>query len=220
MTKSQIGGLLDSAVADGRIPEPSRPDAPVDPVLLRHALRYAILAAQRGELTDAETAARRIAEQAYALARDRGVTQQEVLLPGLVRVGLVSIKRGRTTWDVDEDLLTAVVAANEPNDFEDVLTAYAAADPRVIALVAEHFPHLVETRIKPARRAEYQKDWEDHSGTIVDHQVGERVQVAKATHHPATGEFSYRPDGKARELILEALRLHAECDYRPVPSSR
>ena len=77
----------------------------------------------------------------------------------------------------------------------------------VIALIAEHFPHLVDTRIKPARRAEYQRDWEDHSGTIVDHGTGERVKVAAATHHPASGEFSYRPDGKARELILQALAL-------------
>lgn len=208
MTRSKMGDLLQEAVADGRIPPEQAPGLPAaDPVLLRHALRYAILDARCGEMADAAKAARRLAEPAFAQARDKGITQQEILLPDRTKVGLISIKRGGTDWAVDEDLLTAIAAGNDADDFEDVLKDAAARDPRVIALVAEHFPELVDRRIKPGVRAQYQKDWEENSGTITDRSIGERVKVADGTHRAATGEFSYRPDPKARTLLLEALAL-------------
>ena len=156
-------------------------------MLLKHALRYAILSAQAAEMADATTAARRMAEPAFAQARDKGTTQQEILLPDGTKVGLIAIKRGATDWTVDEDLLTSIVAGNDPSDFEDVLKDTAARDPRVIALVAEHFPDLVDRRIKPAMREQYRKDWEQNSGTITDQTIGERVKVATATHRAAKG---------------------------------
>jgi hypothetical protein len=208
VTRSAMGELLAEAVEDGRIPAGQAPGAPAaDGALLKAALRYAVLDARAGEMTDAAKAARKIAEPVFAAARDKGTTQQEILLPDGTKVGLVVIKRGATDWTVDEGMLTAVVAGNDADDFEDVLTDGAARDPRVIALVAGHLPDLVDRRIKPAVRAQYQADWEANSGTIVDRTIAERVKVAEAHHQPATGEFSYRPDTKARSLLLEALAL-------------
>ena len=182
-----------------------RKAAAADPVLLRHALRYALMATRAAEVADQTTAVRRMAEHAFAEARNRGITQQEVLLPDGTKAGLISITRGQTVWTVDEDLLQAIIAGNDPSDFEDVLTANAANDPRVIRLVAEHFPDLIDRRVRLSARALYQKELEENGGKVTDRMIGERVQVGTAEHKPATGAFTYRPVPKARTLLQEAV---------------
>lgn len=164
------------------------------------------------------------AQVTYREIRRRGTPQQEISLPDGTKAALVSIEQGGTTVTVDEDMLQAVAAGNNPRDFEDYVEVIAFSDPRVIRLIAEHYPALVGRRIRPAARADYLKEIGENAGRVIDRVTGERVQVAEVTRHEPTGKYSVRWTAKGRIALQEALdagtlndRGEAEGDEAEVP---
>jgi hypothetical protein len=194
--------------------------------LLRAGLRAAIQEAMVKEAAANAASARATAQQVFKPARNHGSTQVELTLADGTKVGLISIKKGGTTTDVDEDLLYLVAAANEPADLEDYVTPAALTDPRALKLLAEYAPDLVGRRIKADAAELYAREIDDNGGKVLDRSgilgpPGERVKVAGITHHDASGEFSIRPTSKGYQQIREALdagRLSLDGSYpEPAP---
>lgn len=175
--------------------------------------------------------ARKSVEPRFALARKLGVKQQAVMLPGGVEAGVLALKAGATTVDVDEDALLLLIAPAMPSETEDYVTAKAASDPRAVSLLAEHCPDLVELRVKdgalrderavkvltehagdlvelrirPAFRAEMQSYLEAHEGCVPDPATGEPVKVAEITHHDPAGNFVWSNKSRHMPRVREAL---------------
>lgn len=189
------GPTLDDVAAQGPAPDDLR----------RISLQIGIFAARAAQIKDDYDAVRRAAEEKFAEARRRGITQVELILPDGTKAGLLSIKRGADVWTVDEDMLTVVAAGNDARDFEDVVDPKALRDDRVKALLAEHCPDLVTSQLTAEARARYKRQWEDTGGYVIDGTIGERVKVATVEHLPASGEFSYRPVDRARHLLQDAI---------------
>jgi AAA domain/UvrD-like helicase C-terminal domain len=180
---------------------------PDSETLRRHALKVAIYQARQEEARGNADAVRAAAELVFAPARQHGTPQVELTMPDGTKLGLISIQRGGQTVDVDEDLLTGIIAGNDPGDFEDFVKPSAVTDPRVLKLLAEHLPELVGRHVRPDAAALYEREIEENGGTVLDRAAGERVKVATITPHDATGKFSYRPAAKGAQLIREALEL-------------
>jgi hypothetical protein len=172
---------------------------------MAHGMKIAALKVRADEADAAYQAARRAAAPAFAAARGEGIPQVEPALPDGTKIALISIKRGPAVWSVDEDELLTVAACNDAGDIEDYVTEAALRNPHAVALLAEHLPELVQRRIRPARRAQYQQEWEENGGKITSALIGERVEVATVRHLPPTGDFSYRAAGKAPVLLAEAI---------------
>lgn len=196
--------------------EPAAESAPaVTPVpdsaaLSRQALRVAIQEARAQEAKGNVAATRAVAEKVFAPARQHGIRQAEVLLPGGVSAGLIAIKRGPSVTSVQPGRLMLVAAGNDAHDIEDYVRDIALHDPRVLALLAEYYPDLIGRRIRPEAMALYAKEIEENNGAVLDRagmltDPGERVRVADITHGDATGEFSFRPAPKGLQLVREAL---------------
>lgn len=184
---------------------PAAAPIPDSLALLRLARRVGMAKAaqmQAGKNYDAIKAAAQIT---YGQIRRRGTPSQEIRLPDGTKAGLITIERGPIVTTVDEELLTTVIAGNEPDAFEDFAAPAALAHPEVLAFLAEHLPHLVGRRVKPDVRAQYERELSENAGMVVDHTTGERVQVANITHLDPTGSFSVRWERKGFELLTEAM---------------
>jgi hypothetical protein len=173
--------------------------------LLRHALRLAVIEADAAELNYKYEEARKAATPDFAHARNRGITQQKVVLPDGSEVGLISIYKGGTDVQVDEDELLLHVALTEPGEIEEYVLGDALRDKRVLDLLNEHLPELVGRRINAARRAQLQTELEENQGHVLDLSSGEEVKVATITPRPASGKFRYKPTDQAAKLIRAAL---------------
>src|SRR5262249_45218684 len=85
-----------------------------------HALRVAVAEAVAEVAGKARKQARGEAEALFAALREDGQTQQKVVLPDGEEIGLVSIKAGGTTVEVDdEDALLAWVDEHCPGEAEE-----------------------------------------------------------------------------------------------------
>lgn len=211
---------------------PSVPEGAPSPEEMHHlAQRIAVLGVREDDAKQGYTAARKAAASRFALARSYGITQVAVNLPGGVQAGLLALKQGGTTYDVDEGKLLALVAAGTPSEVENAACPGAQADPRVLDLLAEHAPDLLElrpkagaladeravkilaehapdlleARIVPDERERLQEYLEAHEGRVPDPATGEPVQVATVTHHDPTGDFSWTGKTKAMPRVREAL---------------
>jgi hypothetical protein len=173
--------------------------------LLRHARRLAIIKAEEARIKAEYAAAQQAATPDFAAARNRGITQQEVVLPDGSRAGLISIYGGGNDVRVDEDELLLHIALTEPDEVEEYLLPGAERELRVIELISEHFPELVGRRINAERRAQLQAELEGNDGQVADITNGELVKVATITPLLATGHFRYNPDQHAGKLISAAL---------------
>ncbi len=175
-----------------------------DSVLQRHTLRLAVLAIDIAKLQARYTAWQEEAAGDIASARDRGITQQRVILPGGADAGLFSFYSGGKSVEVDEDELMLHAALNEPGEIEDYVLETALRDKRVLDLLAEHLPEFVGRRIRAAYRGQLQKELEEHDGYVHD-QYGEKVKVATVTPLPASGKFRFNPDKQAAIRIAAAI---------------
>jgi hypothetical protein len=174
-------------------------------VLQRHSLRLAILAADIAKLNDQYAAARQAAETDFAVARNQGITQQRVMLPGGSDAGLISLYGGGKVVDVNEDELILHVALTDPAKIEEYVPDRALRDERVLKLLRDLLPDLVARRITPVHRARLQKELEENDGYVADPSTGEKVKVATVTPLQASGKFRYNPDDQAAIRIAAAL---------------
>lgn len=205
--------------------------APTPEEMHQLALRVAVLGVREDDAKQAYAAARAAAGPRFAAARRLGVKQQAVMLPGGVEAGVLALKQGGTSVEVDEGALLVLIAGPVPSETEDYITDAAAADPRTVKLLAEHAPDLVEQRvkdgalrdkralavlaehapdlvnlrIKPAQRAELQRYLEAHEGYVPDPSTGEPVKVATVTHHDPTGDFSWTGKIRFMPRVRQAL---------------
>lgn len=192
---------------------PPVPDVTVDPAIAQLALRCAIAAERQRDAERQQKTLRVASEAAFAKVRNGAQRNVEVRLPDGRKVGLISIKDGHTTWNVDTQLLTAIIAGNEPAAFNDYLDDAAFRDPKVRAVIEQQFPHYVKRRVRPDVWERYVKDAQAHAGKVFDHATGERELVASSIFHPSTGEFSYRADVKDATPLLDAIAAGLITEY-------
>jgi hypothetical protein len=205
--------------------------APTTEELSQAALRVAVLGVAEDDSKNAYAAARKAAEPLFAAARAKGVKQVAVMLPGGVEAGVLAIKAGGKSIEVDEDALLLLISPAVPSETEDYVTAEAGTDPRTVALLAEHCPDLVELkakpgalhderavkvlaehapdlvnlRIKPAFRAEMQKYIDKHDGMVPHPVTSELVSVGTVTAHGPTGDFSWTGKKASLGKVRDAL---------------
>lgn len=205
--------------------------APTPEQMHHMALRVAVLGVLAEDAKADYELARKLAAVPFARARKLGIPQQAVLLPGNVEAGVLALKAGRTTVDVDEDALLLIVASATPTDTEDCVAPAAESDPRTVAVLAEYAPELVELRVKPGAlgselavktlaehapelvelrvrapvRAQLQAYLEAHEGSVPDPATGEAVKVATITHHDPLGDFSWTGKNKYLGRVREAM---------------
>lgn len=176
-----------------------------DTTLQAHAVRLMVLKDRAARAKRAYDTATQQAYDDFAAARNKGIKQVTGRLPDGSEAGLFSLIAGGITVDTDEDLLLSIIAAGSPADLEDHIADAAWTDERVIKLVADHFPELVEKRIKPAARAELQAQIEEKDGCIADPMTGELEKVATITRHDANGQFQFRPGKRFEHMITAAI---------------
>lgn len=182
------------------------------------ALRVAVLGALLDEVKKTYSAARKNAEREFADIRKNGFPQQKVMLPDGAEIGLISIKGGTPSVDVDEDALTAWVAEHHPADVETYVAPEAWGSEDLVAFVAEHFPNLVRTRIRETRREALVKQMAENAGAVIDKDSGEFAIAGKVSQGDPTGAFTYRPAKDASSRIVaewQAGRL-GEIDLGPL----
>jgi hypothetical protein len=187
------------------LPEPVAPAVQVDPAIALLALRAAIFIERQRDAERRQQKMRAGAESAFAQIRNAALRGVEVRIPDGPKVGLISIKDGYTSWTIDDQMLTAIIAGNKPADIEEYVEDRAFRDPKVLALITERFPEYVKRRPRPDVRDRYIKDAQKRSGQVRDELFGEYVKVATSTPHPSTGEFSYRADDKDGTPLLDAI---------------
>jgi hypothetical protein len=148
------------------------------------------------------------AQAVFAGYRRRGFPQIEVRTPGGIKVALISIETGSRAIRFDDDALTGVIAASEPEAFKDVALPAALADPEVVALLAERFPQYVAARIRPDVLAQYEREAAENDGRVFlrgGTGAGDQVQVAEIEHMPASGKYSVRWESKGMALLGDAI---------------
>ena len=170
-------------------------------------LSVAVMRVLLDEVKDEYNRVRAAAEQVYAGARTEGTPQQEALLPGGAKLGLVAIRKPSPQLsNVDGGELIAWVAEQQPSELEPYLITGAASDRRVIDLVAEHMPELVRTRIRPGHVDALHKQMAGNGGHVVGADGVKGPKVADVTVPEPDGKFQYRPTGEARALVMAAWR--------------
>jgi hypothetical protein len=167
-----------------------------------HALRVAVL----GTLLDAVKAeyarAREAAGEVFAGVRRDGQTQQKVLLPDGTEIGLVSIRGGSPSVQLDEaGALFGWCREHAPRHVEQYVVEGAYGMNEVIALVAEHFPNLVRERVRESARTALDKQMAETDGYVIDDD-GQKHKLATVTRNDPTGAFSYRPAKGAQDRIM------------------
>lgn len=180
------------------------------------ALRIAVLEDRASRAADACEAARRAAQPVFAGIRQRGKPQQEALLPDGTKLGLISIYAGGNDVQVDEDLLILCARAA---DLESYVTQAALADERVIKLIDEYLPELIERRIRPQIRAEFQVELEENGGCVANRATGEKEQVATITPRPANGRFAYKAGKQAAGQIRAAIEAGLITEDGEIPAA-
>lgn len=84
---------------------------------------------------------------------------------GALRLGAVTIPESQPFAAVtDEAAFTAWVVRTWPRETCDVLRPGASADPRVVALVKEHLPELVQQAVSPVFRSDVTESVLAHGG--------------------------------------------------------
>lgn len=176
------------------------------PALEELTLRQAVLRVRKDQVSAQWLAARAEAEHVYATLRRNGTKTLTPVLPGDTEAGTVSIKAGAVHVNWDEPALFELVGETEPRNIEDWVDPAWLRDERVLALLREHLPELVEKRINPARRAELAEACIDADGKLLNTVSGDYVKVADILRADPTGEFAYTPGKKGTRAILQALR--------------
>lgn len=173
--------------------------------LLRLARRIGIAYKQAEDPRDRYDAVKAGAAEPFADIRRRGISSVEIRLPDGTKVALITIERGPENWTWDEDELTLAAAINDPRDFEQVIQPRAWADPRVTALVAEHFPEYTTRQLRPAAAADYRKEAQENGGRVINRKNGEYVTVGTCERMRPTGKYSVRWTSKGRLLLQDAI---------------
>jgi hypothetical protein len=169
-------------------------------------LRQAVLRVRRDLISAAWSAARVEAERAYAEPRRNGTKALTPRLPDGTEAGTVAIKAGAVHVNWDEPALFGLVRETEPGNIEDWVDPAWLRDERVLNLLREYLPELVEKRINPARRAELAEACIDSDGKLLNTVSGDYAKVADIVRADPTGEFAYTPGRKGTQAILQALR--------------
>lgn len=197
--------------------QPPPAETGLDERLLQHSLRIAVLADR------ADRAVARVADARFAgvpdfrAARNKGIKTVAPTLPDGTEVGLISIKAGAKSVDVDEDLLILAVA---PGDLETYVLPAALEDERVLKLLMDFLPEMVGKRVIPKLRAELQTELEEHDGSVANRMTGEQEKVATITRHEANGQFSYRPGKLSQQQISAAIEAGLITADGEIPDGR
>lgn len=174
--------------------------------LTEATLRVAVLKIRANVLEGQLKAARVTAQGLYALHRMAGNKQVTPVLPGGIEAGTLSINGGVTEVVWDDPALLALIEESDPANAEDYIPASALTDKRVIDLIREQIPDLVERRVNPARKTELAEVVTETGGILANIANGEMVKVATIHRHDPTGEFTYRPGTKGTAAVLKALK--------------
>lgn len=145
----------------------------------------------------------------FAELRKKGQRQQEVILPGGEVAGLIAIKEGPTSTEVDEKALLAFVEATNPEGVETYIDPEVLKREDVADVLRSVFPEVVSRRVRVATRAEYLKQAEAAKGWLLNEESGETAKVATYTRHDPTGDFAFadgRKSAARRVAFMKALR--------------
>jgi hypothetical protein len=138
----------------------------------------------------------------FASARADGQTQQKVMLPDGTEIGLISIKAGTPSVRLDEaGGLYAWCEEHSPDSIEQHVAEYAWTMPEVVALVAEHFPGFVTSRVSPDAKAALDARLVKSGGCLIS-DAGEKAKLATVTRNAPTGAFTYRPAAGSADRIM------------------
>jgi len=145
-----------------------------------------------------------VAYPVFARLRNADIPQVAPDL-GQGRAALFSLLAGAKTIVVDEDELLLLYAVNSPSDLEEFVDPATLKDDRVIKLLKEHLPELVQVRIKGTVRAQINEQIDKRDGWVPTPGTGELVKIAEVTRHQATGTFQLRSDPRADAMISAAI---------------
>jgi energy-coupling factor transporter ATP-binding protein EcfA2 len=189
----------DQAAADAAAAEAARAAAEAELIAAAdaHSVRIAVLEARVAEAETACQAARLDAWPSFAAVRNSNKPQQIATVGGR-KLALLTIYAGTPDIRTDEDLMMLCV---RPHELETFALPGALDDPRVVKLLDEHFPEFVQRRIKPAVRAELEKELRKHDGQVANRNDGEWEQVATITSRKANGRFQCKLEDNAAEVI-------------------
>jgi hypothetical protein len=151
------------------------------------------------------TQGRTAAEEVFAIARRYGTPQVEAVLPDGTKLGLISIEKGAKVVQANNDDLLFLVATTQPSEIEDYIVPGALHDERVLEVLRQHLPDVVNRRIRPAYRQQLQTEMDERDGWVVNQKTGDLVQVGTVTHYEPTGKFSYRKDRKKVQALRDAV---------------
>jgi len=166
------------------------------------ALRVAVLSCLLDAVKAEHSRARKAAEEVFGPIRKDGTSQQRVLLPDGADIGLISIKAGAQSVQLDEaGKLLEWCKTNAPQHVEQYVTEGAFEMADVIALIAERFPNLVRERVRASGRAVLDKQMTETGGYLVN-EDGEKTKLATISNDDPTGAFSYRPAKGAQDRIM------------------
>lgn len=180
---------------------PGTADAALIAAADAHALRIAVLEARVAKAEAECQAARLDAWPSFAAVRNSNKPQQIASIGGR-KLALLTIFAGTPDIRVDENLMMLCV---RPHELETFALPGALDDPRVVKLLDEHFPEYVQRRIRPAVRAELDKELKKHDGKVENRNDGEWEQVATITPRRANGRFQCKLEDGAAEVIAEAI---------------
>src|ERR1035441_5939959 len=117
------------------------------------ALRVAVLSCLLDAVKAEHGRARKAAEEVFGPIRKDGTPQQRVLLPDGTDIGLISIRAGSQSVQLDEPgVLLEWCKANAPHHVEQYVTDGAFEMADVIALIAANFPNLVQNAPRSEER--------------------------------------------------------------------
>ena len=166
------------------------------------ALRVAVLSCLLDAVKAEHGRARKAAEEVFAPVRKDGTPQQRVLLPDGTDIGLISIKAGAQSVQLDEPgALLEWCKANAPQHVEQYVTEGAFEMADVIALIAANFPNLVHERVRASGRTVLDKQMAETGGYVLN-EDGEKTKLATVSQDDPTGAFSYRPAKGAQDRIM------------------
>ncbi|MFE9099917.1 hypothetical protein [Actinomadura geliboluensis] len=157
------------------------------------------------QAADAYDSRRKQVEAALLAAREQtGLVSAEVTLPGLGVVASVTLKKGTTQVDADEDALLATVEKHQPNEVEETIDPEVLEDPEVIAWLREHRPAAITRRVRPAWRNALLGKAKANGGYITT-DTGDKVKIADVTRHDPTGAFQLTLADTDRAELAEAI---------------
>jgi len=178
----------------------------------QHALRVAIVGAFEDLVEQGTKQVRESAKPVMANTRNSGLsTSVRAKLDDGTDVGVVSITKGGTDTTEHADAIDklARLPHNKDAAFHNFVEPHVLDDPRVVALIGEHFPELVQERLNPAWRArvlaEAAKARPAGKGNYLDPATGEVHKVSTIKDRPADGRVSYTGSPEASAAIFAAL---------------